>query len=108
MKTARKDRSILSNGKELLLQQFKTLQPVFGRDWLTKLRDYDNWYNTPTGMNAWTNRRRGVTGNETLRKIISDMNEVIQNEEAQRKSAKYPAAQRGRKVAQKVREKSKK
>ena len=70
----------LVNGKKgELLDVFRSLKKVHGRKWPALLRKHNPWYDTRVGSNAWENASRSKSniGNEALRQLIADMQEII-------------------------------
>lgn len=79
------ERPNLVNGKkEELISIFKELRKIKGTSWPRLLRSYDAWYDTAAGSNAWSNAIRSdrSVGNETLRRIIADMQAIVTNQRA--------------------------
>ena len=68
---------LVNGNKELLLAEFRRLYPLHKTKWRSLLKKHNEWHGTDTGLRAWQNIGKGTTGNESLRKIIADMQEIV-------------------------------
>jgi hypothetical protein len=68
--------SLIHGKKEELLGEFNRLKLLHGKQWRSLLRACNKWHDSSEGLYAWQNASRGTVGNETLRKIISDMQKI--------------------------------
>lgn len=71
--------NLVSGKKEELLVTFLFLKKIHGKKWRALLRKHNSWHDTAKGIYAWENTKKGTTGNEALRLIISDMQAIISN-----------------------------
>lgn len=66
--------------KEELLARFQELYTTKGQEWPKLLRGYREWHNSAKGINAWRNLKGGRAGNESTRRILTDMQAILDSE----------------------------
>ena len=71
------DSELIGGNKIRLIGEFEGLYPIHGRKWRNLLKQHNVWHKSDTGLWAWQNIRKGTTGNEALRQIVSDMKQIV-------------------------------